>query len=102
MGIIDDQALDTILHQEFKQQIFAFAPSPPCSQPKSGQQKVPQGRFFGLVLRSRYRQDWIAPPAHHPGLTLGSCAQIVDAHGLAAAWFRHNHMPSPQLPRLTQ
>src|SRR6266436_7905026 len=102
MGIIENQALDAILHQQFKQQIFAFAPASPRSQPQGGQQEVSQGRFFGIVFGGRHGQYRKAPPAHHPGFTLGGGAQIADTHGFAAAWLCHNHMPSPELPCLAQ
>src|SRR5229473_3242723 len=102
MGIIEDQALDAILHQSLKQEIFAFAPSPPRSQPQSSQQEVPQSRFFGIVFWGRHRKPRIAPPTHHPGFTGCLGTQIADTHGFAAARLRHNHMPSSQLPCLAQ
>jgi hypothetical protein len=40
MGIINDQTLDPILPQQLKEQIFAFIPASPRSQPQSSQQMV--------------------------------------------------------------
>src|SRR5216683_1914201 len=100
MGIITDQALNAILHQQVKQQVFAFAPSSPRSQPQCCQQKIAEGSFSGIVFWSSHRQYWIASPAHHPGFTLRGSTQIADAHGFATTWFRNDDMPALQLPRL--
>src|SRR5260370_2704669 len=102
MGIIDDQALDAILQQQFEQQVFAFAPSSPRSQPQRRQQKVPQGSFFGIIFWGRHRQHRVEPSTHPTNFARCLGAQIADAHGLAAAWLCDNDMPSPQLPRLAQ
>src|SRR5713226_4486189 len=102
MSIIDDQALDAVLDEQLKQQVLAFAPMSTCSQAKCGQQEIPQCRFFGIIFRGCHRQYWIPPSTYHPRLTAGGTAQVADAHGLAGARLRDNHMPAPQFPRLTQ
>src|SRR6266851_9668178 len=101
MGIIDNQALDAVLDEQLKQQVFAFTPMSPCSQAKCGQQEVPQSRFFGIIFWGCYRQHWIASSTHHPGFPTGSAAQIANAHRLARTWLCNNDVPSPQFPRLT-
>ena len=54
MGIVTNQALDTILAQEIIEQIFAFAPAPPRPYSQCPQEQVSQRCFPRIIFGSRH------------------------------------------------
>lgn len=100
MGIVNDQTLDAILHEQLKEQIFAVTPASPRRETQSGQQEIAQGCFLGIVFGSGYSQHRIAPSTNGPCLAAGLIPQIANAHRLARTWFGHNDMPAASMPRL--
>jgi len=101
MGIVNDQTLDAILHEQLKEQLFAFTPASPRSQTQSGQEKVPQRRFTRIVFGSGSSQHRRAPSTDGPCLAAGLIPQIANPHRLARAWLGHNDMPAASAPCLT-
>src|SRR5258708_3339916 len=99
MGVVNDQTLDAILHEQLKEQVFAFTPASPRSQAQSGQEKVSQSRFTRIVFGSGYGQHRIAPSTDCPCLTAGLIPQIANPHRLARTRLCHNDMPSASTPR---
>src|SRR5260370_41507082 len=57
MGIINDETLNAILSQQFKEQIFPFPPVPSRSQPQGGQQVVSQRSLTRVIFGSRYSKN---------------------------------------------
>src|SRR6266700_6664309 len=100
MGIVNDQTLDPLLHEQLKEQVFAFTPASPRRETQRGQQKVPQRRFTRIVFGSGYGQHWIAPSSDGPDLATGLIPEIADPHRFARTWLCHNHMPSASVPRV--
>ena len=98
MSVIEDQTLDALLYQQLKQQVFAFTPASPRSQPQSGQEKVPQSRFTRIVFGSGHGQHGIAPPTNRPRLAGCLIPQIANPHRLARTRLCHNDMPAASTP----
>src|SRR6266567_1084181 len=99
MGVVNDQTLDAILHEQLKEQVFAFTPASPRPQPQSGQEKVPQSRETWIVFGSGHGQHGIAPPTNRSRLTGRLIPQIANPHRLARARLCHNDMEAPSTPR---
>src|SRR6266700_3186098 len=83
MGIITDQALDAILHEELKEQVFALTPASSRSQPQGSPQMISQGCLTRVIFGSRHCKHRIASSSNHPCLTAGFIPQIANSHGLA-------------------
>src|SRR5260221_6514104 len=102
MAIITDQALDAILYQQLKEQVFALTPPPPRSQPQCSEQEVSQSRFTGIIFGCCHCQHRKASASNHPCRSRRLIPQIANAHRLARARFCHNDMPLTSMPRLPQ
>src|SRR5437660_9199409 len=98
MGIVNDQTLDTIVHEHLKEQVFAFTPTSPCSQTQSGQEKVPQSRFTRIVFGSGYGQHRISPSTNRPRRSRCLIPQITNPHRFARTRLCYHDMPSASTP----
>src|SRR5260221_1861876 len=100
MAIITDQALDAILYQQLKEQVFALTPPPPRSQPQCSEQEVSQSRFTGIIFGGCHCQHRKASASNHPCRSRRLIPQIANAHRLATSPFGHNEMPLTSMPRI--
>src|SRR5947208_3494701 len=77
MGIVNDQTLHAILHEQLKEEVFAFTPASPRGEAQSGQEKVAQRRFTRIVFGSGHCQHGISPPTNRPRQALCLIPQIA-------------------------
>jgi hypothetical protein len=101
MGIVNDQTLHAILHEQRTEEGCAFTPASPRGEAQSGQEKVAQRRFTRSVLGSGHCQQGLSPPTNRPRQALRLIPQIAKPHRLARTRLCHHDLPAPRRPRLT-
>src|SRR6266566_7965309 len=102
MGIVTNQALDAIVAQQIIEQIFAFAPAPPCPYSQCSQEQVSARCFPRIICGSRHCQHRVPPPSNHSCCACRLISEVANAHRFARARLGHNDMPASLEPGLSQ
>src|SRR6266699_936675 len=102
MGIVTNQALDAIVAQQIIEQIFAFAPAPPCPYSQCSQEQVSERCFPRIIFGSRHCQHRVPPPSNHSCCACRLISEVANAHRFARARLGHNDMPASLEPGLSQ
>src|SRR5579864_1588887 len=102
MGIIKDQALDSILDQQPHETALAISPMAFEGQPQSPVQIIAQCLLVFIVFGASHRQNRVPSASERAGRRTRCVDEINDRRRLPTAWISDDDMPGTILPGGTQ